>query len=338
MTPRKRLNNKDLPSGVYRHGRKFRMRIYIGAERRAAWHYLHARTVVEVRKEWAEYPGDETGSTVETLFERYEAEIIPTKAKSTQASDRAALKPMRAVFADMWPEDVRPKHVAAYLDKRAKTAPIRANREKALLSHVFSMAMRWGAVDRNPCRGVHRNPETPRSRYVTDSELRAAMKLAPPLLRYAMRMAYLTGLRRADILNLKLTDMTSDGIAVTVAKSRRPGSAPKRLLFEWSPELRTVVRKLRDMPRRIASVYLFATKFGTRITDSAFSTAWTRFQKRLEAASIERFQMKDLRAKHGSDIDEQGGDASRHLAHSSPATTRRHYLRKPAKITPIRRK
>lgn len=151
-------------------------------------------------------------------------------------------------------------------------------------------------------------------------------------------MAYLTGLRRADILNLKLTDMTSDGIAVTVAKSRRPGSAPKRLLFEWSPELRTVVRKLRDMPRRIASVYLFATKFGTRITDSAFSTAWTRFQKRLEAASIERFQMKDLRAKHGSDIDEQGGDASRHLAHSSPATTRRHYLRKPAKITPIRRK
>lgn len=33
------------------------------------------------------------------------------------------------------------------------------------------MAMRWGIVDFNPCKGVARNTETPRDRLVTDREL-----------------------------------------------------------------------------------------------------------------------------------------------------------------------
>lgn len=68
-----------------------------------------------------------------------------------------------------------PQDIYASMD--ARRAPIRANREKPLLSHVFRYTIRWGCAAANPCQLVSSNREWPRSRYVEDSELQTVYDL-----------------------------------------------------------------------------------------------------------------------------------------------------------------
>lgn len=105
-------------------------------------------------------------------------EISPKKAPRTHKDEVPSAKLLMNVFGKMHPSDLSPMHVAKYLDMRGKVAPVRANREKIPLSHMSSIAMRWGIVDTNPCCGVERNTETPRNRFVTDDELNNFCKYA----------------------------------------------------------------------------------------------------------------------------------------------------------------
>ena len=47
----------------------------------------------------------------------------------------------------------------------------RANRVIALLSKAFNLSIRWGWRLDNPCRGIERNPEGKRTRYLSADEL-----------------------------------------------------------------------------------------------------------------------------------------------------------------------
>jgi integrase len=51
--------------------------------------------------------------------------------------------------------------------------PVAANRCLALVSHIFSMAEKWGIVPTgsNPCRGIDRFPEKEREKYLNEEEL-----------------------------------------------------------------------------------------------------------------------------------------------------------------------
>jgi integrase len=51
--------------------------------------------------------------------------------------------------------------------------PVAANRCLALVSHIYSMAEKWGAVTSglNPCKGIDRFPENERERYLSEEEL-----------------------------------------------------------------------------------------------------------------------------------------------------------------------
>ncbi len=49
--------------------------------------------------------------------------------------------------------------------------PYQADRTLALLSKMFSLAVKWEWRADNPCRGVERFDEQARQRYLTDDEL-----------------------------------------------------------------------------------------------------------------------------------------------------------------------
>ena len=55
--------------------------------------------------------------------------------------------------------------IREYLDIRGQTAKVRANREKALFSHIYNKVREWGYTAlQNPCQGVKGFRETGRSR------------------------------------------------------------------------------------------------------------------------------------------------------------------------------
>ena len=77
--------------------------------------------------------------------------------------------------------------------------------------------MRWGVVDSNPCRGVARNTEKGRDRYITDAEFGAVKQIAGDFIATVMDLAYLTALRKGDILSLRLEQITAEGISINVS-------------------------------------------------------------------------------------------------------------------------
>ena len=69
--------------------------------------------------------------------------------------------------------NIKPADVNKYLRVDRKDAGALANREVALLSNLFNLAVETGEIDRNPCKEVQRNKERPRTRLVEAHELEA---------------------------------------------------------------------------------------------------------------------------------------------------------------------
>lgn len=203
------------------------------------------------------------------------------KPKTQKEYERAIRSNLRQTFGKMLPEAVQPTHIAQYLDRRAGP---KGNRDIAALSTVMEWGMRKGYVVSNPCRGVRRNTERPRRRYVDDTEYEAAIAQARPHLRRIMQAAYLTGLRQGDLIALRKEQATDEGIVL--AESKRG----KRIVIAWSDELRTVVDEAKAASK---CERVFANYYGREWTSSGVQTAMQRLWV--------DFTFHDLRAKAESD-------------------------------------
>ncbi|MHB0985949.1 MAG: tyrosine-type recombinase/integrase [Sulfuricella sp.] len=322
----RRKSNLNLPPRMYqKHGAYY----YVTKENK--WIRL-SNNLAEAKAKWIEIEGEvPLTDTVAGLIDRYLVEVAPKKAPRTYQDNLTEAKQLIAVFGHMRPSEVRPMHVAQYLDVRGRKAPTRANREKSLLSHVYSIAMRWGVVDFNPCRGVARNPEKGRDRYITDAEFNAVKKLAGNFIAAVMEFAYITAARRGDILNLRLDQLAQEGIYI------KQGKTGAKQLFEWSPGLRSVVESAKALPRPVRGLYLFCNRRGQPYTDSGFKAMWNRVQVKWAEEGGERFTFHDIRAKALTDAQHQGMDAQAMAGHSSSAMTE-HYIkqREFKKVRPLR--
>jgi integrase len=190
----------------------------------------------------------------------------------------------------------------------------------------MSYAIRWGAVDDNPCRLVKGNVEKPRNRYISDDEYIAVYELAPDVVQAAMRLALITGLRQGDLLALRLQNLTDDGLEVETNKTGR------RLLFEWTPDLREAVNQAKNLPRDVRGMFLLCTKRGRRYTSSGFQSIWQRVMRNAMERQVisERFTFHDIRAKTGSESKDDNL-----LGHRNQRTLSRHYKRKALRVTPL---
>jgi len=301
MRPRKR--NKDLPRRVYRRGPSY---YYvhpsgkwekIGRTMREVYGYLHRL--------------HSTGSMA-SIMDRYGDEILPGKAESTQSVQRAQLATLRQVFGHMEPHEVMPSDAAEFLD--SYPSPVNANRHMALLSHVFTKAIRWQLANDNPCRKVERNKEKPRSRYVTNAEFWEVHQAMPQHIQILMELALSTGQRQGDLLAMEWASVRQDGIYFEQAKTG------KRLII-----LHTVlqVRAIRKAWARGQGQYVLTNSRGHKLSPSAVHSVWGRYMRQHEP----RFTFHDIRAKSASDH-----ATGEHLGHNSQQMLQRVYKRVPKAV------
>jgi integrase len=151
--------------------------------------------------------------------------------------------------------------------------PVQANREKSLLSAVFTKAIEWGAAAQNPCKQVPRLHEQKRERYIAETEFQSVRALALPMMQTAMDLALLTGLRQGDLLPLEKRHLTDEGIDRA---------------FDISSRVRQ---------------FVICNRQGKRYSSDGFSTIWDRLMRRAAEtrAIAERFTSHDIRAKSLSD-------------------------------------
>jgi Site-specific recombinase XerD len=327
MPPKKRKEGLHLPPRVY-----YKHNAYYFVDVKRKWHRLGSN-LADAMNKWAKII-DQSGKivTMNQLFNRYMLEVAPLKSPGSYNKNIYQIQNLRESFGDMYPEDITPVDIYRYIDLRGKVAPVSANREKSLLSHVFSMAIRWGVMRDNPCRNVKRLTEKPRKRYIEDWEYLEVRKVAPLQIQLLMDFAYLTGQRIGDILTIKLSDLTEDGIKI---EQNKTGT---RIIIAWSDELRDCVQKIRKLPRSIIhSFTLFCNSKGQPLVYDAFSNGWLKTMKTALANGVlkERFTFHDIRAKAASDSKNKA-NASALLGHADPKITERVYNRKANKVQPLR--
>jgi len=199
---RKRRSNKHLPERMrLSHGAYF-LTHYINGKQK--WIPL-GKDYASATARYAELEGIDDKGDPEKKFselaDRFETECFPRYSNNSQRSFRSWLKPLRAVFDPVPIADIRQMDAARYLD--VSHYKVSANRQISLLSVLLNEAVRWGWIETNPLLHMRKHEEVERRRYLSDDEYQRLVDAADFQMSRLIRVAYLTALRKSDIVAIQ---------------------------------------------------------------------------------------------------------------------------------------
>ncbi len=266
--------------------------------------------------------------TVAELWRLYqESPDWATLADATRTDFLQSSKHLLKTFGAMRAASIRPAHLNRYLRVERAAAPVRANRELALLSNLLNVAVNRGDLDANPCRQVRRNKEAPRPEAPAVDALAAFLAWARPIaptLAGMAEFAALVGARRMEFLRLQWPQVSPDAVRLMRGKQRNGREVVD--VVAMSPALASLLERLRPAGARLGPV--FPTSMATQpYTESGFKTMWNRLIVRAMATGVidRRFTFHDLRAYYATQHKIQRGALPD--LHANPATTARVYDR-----------
>lgn len=349
---RKPTVNLSLPAGMRARHRPGKTYYFLDTGGRPRREIPLGTDYVAAVQKWAELTvtGQAPAITFKDVSDRYIREALPLKAARTRKDNLIELANLLLFFNDppVVLDEIRPSHVRDYLDWRGATAKTRANREKALLSHIWNFARSKDlTVLPNPCAGIKGFSEEGRKVYVADSIYQAVYARASGPLKDALDLAYMTGQRPADVRKMSVTDVRDGMLSVDQGKTK----AKLRIRTtddDGDPnELGKLIERItaRKKTMKVTDLALICGANGMRMTESALDNAFGRAREKaaLQAATpelgaeIRGFQFRDLRAKAGTDKADGSGmrEAQRQLGHKTMKMTE-HYVRKGSVVTPTR--
>jgi integrase len=304
------------------------------------WRVTEARAEARRLKQIVDQGGDplqelqeeRDAPTVAELCERFVQEHLPRVRPSTAADYGRLIKNhVRPFFGEHAKvADVRFDDIDRLHRKLTDTAgPYAANRVVAMLSKMFNLAGRWEMIERNPCKGIGRNYEAQRNRYLSADELaRLTQALATHHDHQAanvVRLLLFTGCRKGEALAARFADLDLTGGVWTkpghLIKQKRdhvaPLSAPARALLAAIRE-----EQAREHPHRLPE-FVFAGRFG-RGHRQTIKRNWEAI---LRTADISGLRIHDLRHSFASQLVSSGASLpliGALLGHSNPNTTSRY--------------
>ncbi len=274
------------------------------------------------------------------VADQYLAKVAAFKAARTFSDNQREMESLLAFFDDPpAPLDaIAPEHVEQFKHWRTKDGAgfTRANREKALLSHIWNWARSQGYTKQpNPCAGIKGFREAGRHEYIEDAQYDVIWNNADACLRDAMDLAYLTGQRPADTLRLSEMDCRDGMLYISQDKTHA------KLRIAITGELAALLDRIRSRKRaikaKVFSTRLIVNEYGRSLGVNAMSRRWAKACKQ---AGVKGLHFRDLRAKAGTDKTESTGDirqAQRQLGHSKLATTEIYIRnRRGDKVTPTK--
>lgn len=323
---RRREFNLDDPPRMHRKGSTW---YHVSSTQPRVWTKLSSDRAEALRL-WAELEGvraSDSSKLFSVVARRYVREVLPTKSEQTRHGNMKELENLLRVFGHMPIDAIAPAHIREYLDLRGQAAKVRANREKALFSHVFNKAREWGYTNaQNPCQGVKGFRETGRSRYITDDEFEQVKSVAHHTVVDAMDIALLTGQRPADVLKIQHTDIRDGALWIVQNKTGA------RLGIEITGALAKVIERIHNRPKDFVSNFLIQDEDGKPLSQAALRS---RFDKARTLAQVD-FQFRDIRAKAATDTGDLA-HSQKLLAHKNREMTE-HYVkaRMGERVKPLR--
>ncbi len=248
---------------------------------------------IEVRIAKEEYLGVYAEKRV--LFEDFAKDYLEysraNKAKKSWERDIASVKHLLSYFGGLVLPDISVEQIERYKTKRReKVSPASVNRELACLSHIFTLANRFGIVSESPMKGVKKFKEPPgRVRFLSHDEINRLIAACAPHLRPIVITALNTGMRKSEILNLQWRDVDLDRRTITIRKTKNN----EIRIVPINELLLGILSKLRS---HITGEYVF-TRYGKPVRDIR-----TAFDNALKRAGIKNFRFHDLRHTFASHL------------------------------------
>jgi integrase len=265
--------------------------------------------------------------TVADLCDRFEAEHVDKLRHRTQAHYRALIrKDIVPTLGKLKVAAVDFEHVDRLHRKITQRAPTQANRALAVLSKMFALAIKWRLRPDNPCKGVSRNREDARKRYLKPDELE---RLTKALAEYSkkddaatdiFRLLLLTGARSGEVRSA-----TWDQFDLEEGVWTKPATATKQ-------------KQRHEVPLNAPARQLLAHRLSNRRDTSlpwVFPGRSSHYRINLDrswglickAAGITGLRIHDLRHSYASTLVGAGFSLptiGALLGHSQPQTTARY--------------
>jgi len=185
---------------------------------------------------------------------------------NSQESYLQSSKPLLRVLGDVHPASIAPADCARYLRVESRAAPVRANREMALLSNLMNVAVERGDIAANPCKQTRRSKERPRKESPEPETLVAFLAWAnaregqTKILAAMAEFAALTGNRRIEFIELHWPQVSASEVRLIRGKQR-----DKQVVESVgiSPALADLLKRLRCWLPMTASAQWSPTGTGT---------------------------------------------------------------------------
>jgi integrase len=281
----------------------------------------------------ADLEAEREAPTVSDLIARFESEHLTRRCRASTARDyRSALdKYIKPHFKNMKVADVTSEDCDRLHHKiSAAGYRHRANTIAAIMSRLFNLAIRWHmrADGTNPAKGIERNPETKRKRYLSGDELE---RLVAALAKYpdkrsadVVRLLLFTGARRGEVLGMRWADLD-----LTAGIWTKPGSSTKTKVDHVVPlsapvqQLLSGIQEQQTAKRQALGEYVFPGNGSARHIVEIQRT-WRRLCK---AAKISGLRIHDLRHSFASQLASGGASLpliGALLGHTQAQTTHRY--------------
>jgi integrase len=281
------------------------------------------RHVDEGRDPLGEHAAERAAPTVADLCDRFIAEHVVKLSAHTRANHGATIRnDILPALGRMKVSAVEYEHIDRLHRKVSERAPVLANRMVAILGKMFTLAVKWKLRTDNPCKGIERNQEHPRQRYLKPEELRRLTKaLAEDRNQQAadvFRLLLLTGARRGEILSAEWDSI--DLAAGTWAKQASTTKQKQHHQVPLSAPARQILTRLRE--KNPTSPWVFPGRNGPLKGD--IKRHWKRI---CTAAGIRALRVHDLRHSYASQLASAGVGLhviGQLLGHSQVSTTHRY--------------
>jgi integrase len=250
-------------------------------------------------------------------------------AKATQDDYTQCSVHVLKTFGEACAALIRPTDINRYLRVERAAAPVRANREAALLSNLFNLGIERGDLDTNPCKQVRRNKEQPRTEAPETAVLGAfvdwLMAAGGPrkVIAQMAEFAAYGGNRRIEFLDLTWQQIDRAAGVMRVKRAKQRG------VIVWEKiDIGPQMAALLDRIERGDAQWVFRNTKGNPYTSRGFMANWGKWMgEAIEAGIVtRRFTFHDLRAYYVTLHRTERGELPE--LHKNPATTARIYDRR----------
>jgi len=261
--------------------------------------------------------------TFKDMVERFMKEYAPKVSRATRISYLSSLTHFNPFFEETRLLDITPKMISRYkvlrIDEGAKPATI--NRELAMLSKAFSLAVRdWDWIKENPVSKVQKEKvDNKRDRWLNKDEEKQILDNSPDWLKEIVTFALHTGLRLQEMLSLEWSrvNLFRRTILIKDTKNGNPKTLPLN-------KIALDVLNQRSTVKSIKNDFVFFNSNGEKINANVLRTA---FYSVLRKVGIDDFRLHDLRHCFATRLAQAGVDIykiSKLLGHKDIKMTQRY--------------